>query len=88
MVESWRALFRGAAGPQEEQAVSDITGHSARRSGAKTLCRCGWQLWQIQFHARWASDAVKGYTEEAFAERADLWGLQPVAGQGKDLADV
>ena len=65
MVAAWRAL-----GGDEE-----VTGHSARRSGAKMLCRCGWELWKIQFHGRWASDAIKGYTEEVFAEMPSLWKL-------------
>ena len=75
VVASWRALFRAALEPSEQQLAGAITGPSARRSGAKTLCRCGWQLWQVRFHARWASDAVKGYTEEVFAEVADTWSL-------------
>ena len=36
MVACWRAL----AGDMT------VTGHSARRSGAKMLCRCGWELWK------------------------------------------
>ena len=69
MVQTWKAL----SGLDEAEGVS---GHSARRSGAKALCRCGWELWKIQFHARWASDAVKGYTEETFAEVAEQWSLR------------
>ena len=30
-------------------------------------------MWKVQFHARWASQAVKGYTEEVFGELARLW---------------
>ena len=37
------------------------------------LCRCGWPLWKVQFRARWASQAVKGYTEEVFGEIAQMW---------------
>ena len=54
----------------------EIGGHSARRSGAKTMSRCGWELWKTQFHGRWGSDAVKGYTEEVFAEVARNWHLE------------
>ena len=77
VVSSWRALLRAAIGPADRPGVDDVSGHSARRSGAKTLCRCGWELWKIQFHARHASDAIKGYTEEAFAENAALWTIGP-----------
>ena len=84
IVASWRALYSAAAAPAERQHANLITGHSARRSGAKTLCRCGWALWKIQFHARWDSDAVKGYTEEAFAESADLWRIAPASEQQRD----
>ena len=30
----------------------------------------------MQFHARWASQAVKGYTEEVFGELARLWRIE------------
>ena len=33
-------------------------------------------VWKIQFHARWASEAVKAYTEETFAEVAEQWTLR------------
>ena len=39
------------------------------------FCRCGWQPWQVQFHGRWGSDAVLGYTEEVFAEVSGSWRL-------------
>ena len=71
VVESWRTLQRCGARAQEL-----VSGHSARRSGAKLLARCGWALWQIQFHGRWGSEVVKEYTEEVFAEVATSWSLQ------------
>ena len=37
MVAAW-----GALGGDEE-----VADHSARCSGAKMLCRCGWELWKI-----------------------------------------
>ena len=70
MVASWQRLARSGG---KHRDPDTIAGHSARRSGAKTLCRCGWPLWKVQFHARWASQAVKGYTEEVFGEIARLW---------------
>ena len=69
MVRSWQRL---AAQGGSERGSEDISGHSARRSGAKMLCRCGWDLWKVQFHARWASDTVKLYTEEVWSEQAHL----------------
>ena len=75
MVQTWRAL----SGLEEAEGVS---GHSARRSGAKALCRCEWELWKIPFPTRWASDAVKAHTEETFTEVAEQWAL--LDGQDKD----
>ena len=73
MVRSWQRLAtRGGC----EKGSEDISGHSARRSGAKMLCRCGWDLWKVQFHARWASDTVKLYTEEVWSEQAHLWRIR------------
>ena len=72
-VASWIALHSMAG--NRADLDGQISGHSARRSGAKVLCRCGWELWKVQFHARWASDAVKGYTEEVLAEVARTWSL-------------
>ena len=77
VVASWQRLVAGGAGPQ--QPTADIMGHSARRSGAKFFARCGWALWQVQFHGRWGSDAVKAYIEEAFAEIAEEWALDSAA---------
>ena len=37
------------------------------------LARAGWHLWQVQYMGRWASDAVAGYVEEAWAERTADW---------------
>jgi len=73
-VASWISLYNSAGG-RHVDLDGQIAGHSARRSGAKVLCRCGWELWKVQFHARWASDAVKGYTEEVFSEVARTWTL-------------
>ena len=53
-----------------------ISGHSARRSGAKTLAKLGWSLWMIQFFGRWAGEMVRGYVEEAYAELSCKWAVQ------------
>ena len=63
-----------------------VGGHSARRSGANMLARCGWALWQIQFHGRWGSDAVKGYTEEMFAEQSADWALKACGADSLEVA--
>ena len=70
MVSWWKQLAVGS-----DLGGGSVGGHSARRSGAKFFCRCGWQPWQIQFHGRWGSDAVLGYTEEVFAEVSGSWRL-------------
>lgn len=77
MVKSWKTLYREAeAQAVDAQVERNIGGHSARRSGAKTLSRCGWEIWKTQFHGRWGSDAIKAYTEEIFAEVAETWKLE------------
>ena len=76
VVAAWKALFEGAARPEDRASMEGlVSGHSARRSGAKLLCRCKWDLWKIQWHARWQSDAVKLYTEEVFSEVAHSWNI-------------
>ena len=70
-VASWQALAGRNGGDHEA-----VSGHSARRSGAKLLARCGWALWQIQFWGRWGSDAIRMYTEEVFAETAESWPMR------------
>ena len=57
-VASWQALALESRGDPDA-----VCGHSARRSGAKLLARCGWAAWQIQYGGRWGSDAVRSYTE-------------------------
>ena len=70
VVKCWQTLAGPSVGNKEV-----VGGHSARRSGAKTLARCGWELWKIMFHGRWGSQAVCGYTEEVFSEVAGGWRL-------------
>ena len=46
----------------------DMTGHSARRSGAMAYARMGMSVHHIQFLGRWKSSAVFRYIEEAMTE--------------------
>ncbi|CAE7281168.1 Kcnh1, partial [Symbiodinium necroappetens] len=48
--------------------ITTVTGHFARRSGAKELARRGIPLSTIQWMARHSSLATLGYVEEAWAE--------------------
>ena len=84
VVDGWRAALgaRGAADP----ATRAVTGHSARQSGAEMLARAGWHLWQVHYMGRWASDAVAGYVEEAWAERTADW--TGPAGPGAAFAET
>ena len=79
-VASWQALAGKNSGDHDQ-----VSGHSARRSGAKLLARCGWAAWQIQFWGRWGSDAVRAYTEEVFAETAETWPLRECEEQASEL---
>ena len=47
----------------------DLTGHSARRSGAMFYTRKGMDIQDISFLGRWRSSAVFRYMEEAMQER-------------------
>eukprot|EP00435_Cladocopium_sp_Y103_P033863 s2227_g8.t1 len=47
----------------------DLTGHSARRSGAMYYTRKGLEIQDISFLGRWKSSAVFRYMEEAMQER-------------------
>ena len=46
----------------------EMTGHSARRSGAMLYARAGMPIPSIQFLGRWKSSAVFRYIEEAMTE--------------------
>ena len=67
VIEAWRRL----APDRDAQQV--VSGHSARRSGAKRRARMGWSMWQIQFMGRWAAGTVVEYVEEAMAELTASW---------------
>ena len=49
------------------------TGHTGRRSGAKSKTRGGWSLPRVQFFGRWAGPTVLSYVEEAVAEVTHKW---------------
>ena len=52
-----------------EPCDKQITGHTARRSGAQFLARRGLAVWAIQYVGRWGGDSVKLYVAQAFADR-------------------
>ena len=62
VIEGWQRC----APPNQER----ISGHSARRSGAKRRAREGWQLNVIMLLGRWAGSSVMAYVEGALAELA------------------
>lgn len=49
---------------------SDVSGHSARRSGAMYYVRAGLPIQELAFLGRWKSNVVLTYAEEALQERA------------------
>ena len=53
--------------------LSQITGHTLRRSGAKdAVRRHQMPLAMVQWLGRWGSDAVRGYVEEALEEMPEM----------------
>ncbi|CAK0899123.1 unnamed protein product [Prorocentrum cordatum] len=61
------SMVQARRGPAADPAR--ISGHSARRSGAKRCAREGWPILAIQHLGRWASGQVLEYVEESCAER-------------------
>ena len=59
LVDSWRALYG-----------QDITGHSARRSGALQYIRRGWAVSQVGYLGRWKSNIILEYAQEALESMA------------------
>ena len=57
LVASWRMIYQKKVG-----------GHSARRSGALHYIRCGWQVQQVAFLGRWASNVIMEYAKEALED--------------------
>ena len=60
MIAAWQSLAR--------VGHAKISGHSARRSGAKRNARNGMALDDIQALGRWGGATVLEYVEEAFTE--------------------
>lgn len=54
MVNTWRAYLG-----------EDVSGHSARRTGALKYIREGWSISQVAHLGRWKSSAIVLYAEEA-----------------------
>ena len=57
LISSWRMIFQKRVG-----------GHSARRSGALHYIRSGWQVQQVAFLGRWASNIILDYAKEALED--------------------
>jgi len=80
VVDGWDRLWEQAVTEEEEEKGEEegrahITGHSARRTGAKLLTRLLWTVSQVAFWGRWASRAVLGYIEEVYGESSESWAL-------------
>ena len=66
-----------------------MTGHSARRSGAMRYTRLGLAVEEIAFLGRWKSSAVFRYVEEALSERPANWrSIPPELELGKVVGHV
>jgi hypothetical protein len=67
----------------------DVSGHSARRSGAMYYVRAGLPIQELAFLCRWKSNVVLSYAEEALQERAvfvpDLHGTQESSQTGAPM---
>eukprot|EP00435_Cladocopium_sp_Y103_P018170 s553_g4.t1 len=59
IVKSWKGLY----GDQ-------VTGHSARRSGALQYIRRGWPVSQVAYLGRWKSNVILEYAQEALESMA------------------
>ncbi len=63
----------------QENLDSELTGHSARRTGAMHYTRAGLSVPEISFLGRWKSSAVFRYVEEALQELPANWRASPVS---------
>ena len=67
----------------KDKLKADLTGHSARRSGAMMYVRAGLPLQEVAFLGRWKSSIMLVYTEDALEEvPANQWLLPGVATAG------
>ena len=89
VVAAWRAFTRDVPRVDDLGAHvnRDVTGHTARRSGAQWLARRGLPLWAVQYLGRWGSSSVRQYTAEAYADRRAVLSRVAAAG-GLDDPDA
>ena len=57
IVRDWKLMFGG-----------EVTGHSARRTGALRYIRLGWNIAQVAYLGRWSSSIICQYAAEALRE--------------------
>ena len=70
------ALTRSRATPNKDMIVKSWTrtfgmpvgGHSARRTGALSYIRAGWDVGQVAYLGRWSSNIILEYAKEALEE--------------------
>lgn len=70
------ALTRSRAAPNKDMIVKSWTrtfgmpvgGHSARRTGALSYIRAGWDVGQVAYLGRWSSNIILEYAKEALEE--------------------
>ncbi len=56
LIKKWQGMYG-----------EEVSGHSARRSGALRYIRAGWQLAQVAFLGRWSSNVIYQYAQEELA---------------------
>ena len=82
IIGAWRNLFG-----------QNISGHSARRSGALQYIRRGWHVPQVAFLGRWKSDVILQYAEEALEtmpvmnKAINLAGMNPGRGGNERVVE-
>ena len=81
LLKAWREVTADVAMRSDlgEPVARQVTGHTARRSGAQWLARRGLPLWSVQFLGRWGSEAVRLYTAQAYAELYGEFSVQAAA---------
>ena len=75
MVNTWRAYLG-----------ENLTGHSARRTGALKYIREGWSIAQVAHLGRWKSSAILLYAEEAL-ETMPANKMNPVGERVKEIVE-
>ena len=69
MTQAWKSTLNG-----------EMSGHSARRSGAMMYVRAGLPLQEVAFLGRWKSNIVLTYAEEALEEVLANQRIMPAPG--------